>query len=498
MSRHGLRGKVVRGALVKLLGGLPTQLLGLGITLLCFRVLLPEAYGEFQLAAAIYGFSDIFTNPSVGTYLIKNPEAEDATFDVAFTLSAVRAVVLTPLLWLLAPYLTTAFDGQASTTEMLRWLSFGFLIQGWRNLHVIRFHHRLEMGRVVILEAGGPALGNLMSMGLLWWWREPTALIAGNLAGHAINTVNTWWMGPRRAALRFHLAETVRIWRFTRYLLANSLIIFALLNLDDLMVAKLAGGAALGLYAMSYKLVNATVLFVVKPLHEVVLPALALLKHDRRRLTEAALTTLSAFAAISWLICGSIWPQADAVFAVVGGGRGWVGATPIFRAMLPFVLIRGINGAMGSLLLAADRPQWLTAISGSQLALLLPAGWLGFQLYGFLGLTVAITVLNGGAMVALMSCCPRHLEAGAGRLFAVALMPAVAAVAAVAVGYGVRELVSSNLARLFLGVATSIGVGWSVWEAMCALPLGPRLRRVSAFEFRRHVQSGQLSPEQDA
>lgn len=492
MSDEDLRGKVVRGALVKVFGGLPGQLLNLAVTMLCFRLLMPEAYGDFQLAAAIYGFSDILSNPSVGTYLIKNPESEDQSIDVAFTMSAVRALVLTPALWLLSPAITAAFDGHYQTTDMLRILSLGFLIQGLRNLHVIRFHHRLEMGKVVFLDAVGPALGHILSIGLLFWWREPIALVVGNLTGHLINGVNTWWLAPRRARLRFDWVEAMKIWRFTRFLLANSLIIFALLNLDDLMVAKLAGGAALGLYAMSYKMVNSTVLFVIKPLHEIVLPSLARLKNDRSALTDAALTTVSAFAAISWLICASMWPQSDALFKVLGGSRAWEGATPIFRAMLPFVLIRGINGSMGQLLLAADKPELLTTISGTQLLLLVPVGLVGFELGGFLGLTIAITVLNGGAMLALMVVCPRWIDTGAARIFVVAALPAMAAATALLAGYGVRELVDAPTVRLIGGVATSLVVGALAWEAICRLPFSVALRRVSLAEFRQSLRRRRL------
>jgi O-antigen/teichoic acid export membrane protein len=56
------------------------------------------------------------------------------------------------------------------------------------------------------------------------------------------------------------------MWAFTRHLLLNNVILYALKNLDNLVVAKLAGTAALGLYAMSYNLVNTTVMFVIRPL----------------------------------------------------------------------------------------------------------------------------------------------------------------------------------------------------------------------------------------
>jgi len=474
---QSLTTRVVRGALVKLLGGMPVQLIGILTTLLCFRVLTPAAYGSYGLAVAIYGFTDIFTNPSVSSYLIRQHDCSSHAINVAFTISAVRGILLTPFFWLIAPELASLFDGGPEVTGMLRILCLSFLFSGLNNLHVIRFHQELKMGKVLLVESLGAFVGTLTTVAILYFYRTPLGLVLGSAVGAGLNMGLSWFLGPERARFVWDREELKRLWNFTRFLLINSLIIYALLNLDDLIVARLAGVASLGVYAISYNLVNSALLFLVRPLRAIVLPALARLKDNRAQLTVATTSVLSTFSFISWAICSSVWPVAEDLFRVLGHGDKWSEAVPVLRALLPFVLIRGINGSLGPLLLALGKPKLLTMVSGPQLLLMVPLGWLGYSEYGFLGLVLAITLLNGLAMVGLVVISSRYLDVSIPILFATMLLPMAAALLAGGVGTLLSGHFETALAGLLGGLLGALITFALAWELTCRMPLGAISRR---------------------
>ncbi len=472
--------KATRGALITLIGGVPFQLLTAALTLLTARCLTPADYGQYSLAFSIYGVSAMLSNPAFPTYVVRNPRCSDDTIDAAWTLSALRGLLLFSLFWALAPLLSLAFGGDDQVTFLLRILACGFLLNGLRNLHVLRYQHQLRFGLVLVLDGVGTVVGAVASIVLLLLWRDALALAIGTTAGAAANGLMSWIAGPRRARARFDRAEYARMWAFTRHLLLNNVILYALKNLDNLVVAKLAGTAALGLYAMSYNLVNTTVMFVIRPLSNVLLPAMARVADDRERFTRATLSVVSAFAAIAWIITSWGWVYAPELFVVLGGrSTGWESATPIFRALLPFVLVRAINNALSAMVTAAGEPHHLNVVSGAQLALMVPLAVVGFHLYGFIGLSITISVLAAGTMLALMVLARRFIAASSVELLAQTVAPMPAAVGAALAALLATSSFDGAVLRLLVGAAIALPVFAAAWEGTCRLPL-PFLRHASS------------------
>jgi O-antigen/teichoic acid export membrane protein len=487
-----LGSRVVVGAVVKLLGGVPIHALTVLTTLLCFRTLSPGQYGAYSLALAIYGFSDIFTNPSVGTYLVRKKDCSAHTIDVAFTISALRGAVLTPVFWFVSPLLAQWFGGDATVVTMLRIMCLGFFFMGMKNLHVIRYSQELQMGRVLLVDSLGSFIGAALGISLLLIFESPLALVVGSVSRNVFNTVFSWAFSPQKPKWVWDEGELRQLWNFTRFLLLNSLIIYALHNLDDLMVAKLVGVASLGLYSISFGIVNSALMFLIKPLHEIVLPALAKLQDNRVQLTKAMLSIMSTYAFLSWMICSALWLVAEDLFTILGHTEQWSAGAPIFRALLPFVLIRGINGSMGQFMLALGKPRVITYVAGLQLALMIPFGILGLKSFGFIGLVWAITVANGLTLCFQLLISRRYLATRLSVQIATILLPVPSALTSVYASSFTQSWIDVPVMRLGVGVITSLVVFVGLWELVCKLPLGPIGRQSVGQLLERFRERGRL------
>lgn len=471
--------QVARGAVIKLLGGVPVNILALVLTLISARVLVPSEYGVYSLALAIYGLSDILTNPAVATYLIRNPDATDRSIDAAWTLSALRGVLLCAIMFGVAPLLSAAFDGGQQVTLLLRIMSMGFLAQGLKNLHVVRFHQQLDMSRVLLVDSLGTALASILGITLLFLTRNVYSLAIATAAGPWLNALFSL-IFARKPSFSLDVAEWSSIWRFTRFLLLNSLIHYALLNLDDLMIAKLSSKAALGLYTLSYAMVNAVVLFLVRPLGEIMLPALSRLQREPERLADACIGAVSVLAAVSWGVTSLAWIVSSDLFILVSPSKEWSAAAPVFRALLPFVLVRGVNNALGAMVLAAGHPKYLTQVSGAQLLLMIPIGLLGYKNAGYLGLVVAITVLNALSMLALTWITPRLAPVTTLKLLTTIVSPFPAALAAGTTAWLVSEGIQSSLVlRVTCATVAAVAVFTASWELTCRTRAGVLAQAVS-------------------
>lgn len=472
-----LSSKVVRGGVLKLAGAAPVNLLHLAIAVLSVRLLAPEAYGTYGLAMAIYGFADIFSNPAVLRYLIRETEASDLAIDVAWTVSVARGLLMSVALWLLAPVLALAFDGDATLTRMLRILSGSFALFGLRNLHAVRDYHQLRYGKMVALESVGSVLGLSVSVGLLVWTRNPVVLVLGVVGGYAVDVVVWWLLAPRPPHWAFQRGEFGQQWRFTRHLLASNIIIFALLNLDDLAVAHLAGLAAVGQYALSYRLVSAAILVVLRPIRDALFPAIARLRNEPGAFADATFRALQSISTLTWLLATVAWVFTPEIFAAIDGGPQWERAQPIFRALFPFALIRGLNGNLGNILIVAGRPQDVTRAAGLQLLLMLPAMYFGFEAGGTTGIALGLGILCGLTHVVHLVQLSKATELNLWRLTLSVLLPGLPVVPVILLRHQIPALPIAPIWTLCVGSAAAAIIFVGLWELL-ALPFRGQPRAI--------------------
>ncbi len=412
-EQEALQGHVLRGALVQLSTSLPAKVLGIVLTLLSTRLLSPTLYGEYGLAITIYGVSDLLTNPSVFTYFVRTPEASDDALDSAWTVGVVRGAILAVLFWFISPEVASYFEGGERVTLLLQMLSGVFFVVSLKNPYVVKLYHDLEYQRIALLESFGAFFGNICGVVLLWWTQTPAALAMGSLVAYSIGCGLSWFYAEQRPKFRVNWEEVRRIWRFVRFLVLNNVIIYLLLKLDDVFLGKMSGLAMLGFYALSYKVANDSVLYLITTLRRVLLPAFVKVFEDRERLPGVVLKAVGILSGVSWALVGVVAVSAPEIMYYVAPDESWRGAELVLVALMPFVLIRAINGIYGSLLLVAGRPDILSRVAGVQLVGLVPLMWIGFEigervwtglpgLGGVLGVTLAIAVLNELSSLFLM------------------------------------------------------------------------------------------------
>jgi len=406
-----LQSTVVRGALAHLFTSTPAKLLGLALTILAAQILSPGLYGEFNLAVAIYGVSDLLTNPSVFTYFVRTPSASPRALNSAWTFSLVRGVLLTAIFWVLAAPLAALFDGGEGVELLLKILSTTFLIAAIRNPWVVSVYHNLDYRKMALIESVGVFAGNVLAIGLLVLTESPAALAAGVIFNQIFGCAMTWWYASERPKFQLDWKELVTIWTFARFLLINNVVIFLLLQLDDVFVAKVAGLELLGIYSLAFKVANDSVLFLISTLRQVLLPAFVKLVEDPIAFSKASLRAVGTLSAVSWVLASATFAIAPELMLIIAPDPEWRGAEWVLMALMPFVFVRAINGIYGSMLLALGKPGVLSIVSGIQLVGLLPLMWLGYTageaiegtaMGGIIGVTLAIAILNFATNLTLM------------------------------------------------------------------------------------------------
>jgi len=145
-------------------------------------------------------------------------------------------------------------------------------------------------------------------------------------------------------------------------------------HIDLVIVGRMAGAAALGVYQLAYKIPEVLIALPIWVAGTVLFPAFAKLRQQggARDLKQAYLTAMRYGALVT---CPAV--AALVLFAVplvtLAFGAKWLAAVPILRALAIYGLLRSLGSPAGDVIKAVGRPGLLAVLGVIKAAVLVPA-----------------------------------------------------------------------------------------------------------------------------
>ena len=230
------------------------------------RLLAPEMFGVMAVVTIvntiIWMLSDIGLHPSI----VRSERGEEPDFlNTAWTVQIVRGFAL----WLAAAVVALGIwlagrqgwipAGSTYAEPLLPVLILvsvlASIIISFQSTNLFLAYRRLDMGKVVLLEAVVQLVGVVVSIALAWYWRSIWALVAGTIASALAQALLSHIMlpGPRN---RFRwekgaLDELAGLGRAV--MLSSSISVFAM-SIDRILLGGLVGPDQLGLYSIALTL----------------------------------------------------------------------------------------------------------------------------------------------------------------------------------------------------------------------------------------------------
>lgn len=445
-----LARRVAAGAAWMVALRLVTRLLGVASMLVLARLLTPTDFGLVALATTIAALLDIASDFNFDLAIIRDRRAGRPEYDTAWTLALAKGVLLAVLLAGLAGPLARFF-AEPRLAPVLGWLALAAFLQGLGNIGTVDFRRDLEIAREFRFHLYGRLAQLLAGVGFALLWRDWRALVAAILARRVALLVASYTMSAYRP--RPSLARLKALVDFSKWVLANNALSFVRERVDALVVGKLAGPGALGLYAIAQEIADLPTSELAQPIARAAYPGYARIADERGRLANAFLEGLGLVLAICLPASVGIALLADPLVQVLLG-PAWVAAVPLIEALVLYGLMRTVSTLAGPVYLALGRVRIEPALLALYLAMLLPLLTLLVLRMGVLGAVWALSACAAVNLVLNLVILTRLLGLGPGRMVAVVWRTLVAG-ALMATGVAtVTQLVELPGARLAVGVAT--------------------------------------------
>jgi len=328
-------------------------LLLIASTVVVARILTPDDYGVIAMAAPVLAFVLLFQDLGLSAVTIQARTISDEQSNTLFWVTLAASAGVTLLLLAVSP-LVSWFYQDARIGYITAASAAIVIITGAGLQHLALLTRELRFRAVARVVLVGAVLNFLATIGLAFWLRSYWAILFGNVAGAAAQSVAAWtsqnWRPSRRASLR----RTGAMLKFGGALAGFDILNFFSRNMDNILIGRIWGAGPLGLYDRSYSLMMAPIQLIRAPVARVMLPVMTRLvdRPDRYRL--AYLSSLRAVLLLTAPAAAVAIATSNELVPLLLGDR-WNGASPIFFWLALGSLYLPVASSTGVLFISTGR-----------------------------------------------------------------------------------------------------------------------------------------------
>jgi len=379
----------------KIFGGVAWNALGLivdnGLTivvkLILARLLLPEAFGIIGFATVFIGMIGMFSDLGMSAALIQRKEKnlKPVDYDTAFWVGLVWALLLVVILSFIVGPIAASFYNENMLLSIIPVLSINLISGSLITVHIVNITRELDFKKIVLprnlSRIFAAAVAIIMALnGFGVWSLVSQSVISSFLLVFIYSYVSPW--RPKR---RFSKESFRNIFSFGIYTTGTSIFNYLTGNIDYLLIGKLLGAHALGIYTLGYNVTYVVRGQIMNVINSVFFPVYSKLQDD-------LITTKRYYFRVIKYNCIVIYPLMIGIIllaepiVIYGLGTKWIEAIIPMQLMAVAGLVHLLTSSNTVLLRGLGKPKLELIFSIIKtLGVNVPFIVLGVIYYGIIG-----------------------------------------------------------------------------------------------------------------
>lgn len=369
MALPALSDRLIVGAGWLIAAKIAERALSVLSTLLLARLLIPEDFGLVAMAAPVIGVVELLGGLGIDLAILGTRKVDDRTLNAAWTLKVILGTVMAATLVLIAQP-GAALYGEPRLVPILYWFALGIWIQGFENIGLIRFRHRVDMSRDASLLVLKKVVSLVVAVGAAFAGFGYWALVAGTLVSRLAGVAVSFMLTNFRP--RWGLAGASGFFGFSMWLFVANLLYVLNYRTPEFVLGKAFGPEAVAIYALAYEVAAVATGELSAAIARATFPAFAEIAEDRSRLKAAVVKVLASVATISFPAAVGLYATAPTLVPVLLGDR-WMATIDLMGPLALIWALMAVAGQLSYAYLALGKAKLTTAL-GAGYTLLLVAG----------------------------------------------------------------------------------------------------------------------------
>ncbi len=375
--------KVASGVVWNLLAFGFGKLTLLLVTSILARLLTKDEIGVVGAAVVAINYLTIIKDLGLGAALIQKRGDVNEAANTVFTINIILGFLLSLLVIPLAPFVGDYYNAP-QVTSVLRWLGISFAINAFGAVHVVWLLRDLDYRRKALPEMGNSLVKAVVSIWMALAGFGVWSLVAGQIAGAVASVILVWILLPWRPRLSIDRGIAASLFKFSSSIVGSDVLTVFIDNVDYLIVGRLFGLAALGVYTFAYRLPELLVIGNLWILGTIAFPAFASIQDKPDEMRRGFLGSVRLVELIVTPIALGLIVAADPLVRVVFG-QEWLDIIPILRVLAAYAWIYSIGFHVGGIYKAVGRPDILLKLSIFSIVIIVPSLLIGAHFFGVIG-----------------------------------------------------------------------------------------------------------------
>jgi PST family polysaccharide transporter len=487
-----LKQRVVRGGIARLFGQVANLALRLGFTAVMARLLHPEDFGLVAMVVAVTGIYDLFTSAGLSLATIQRASITEEQISTLFWINLIVGSVLCLLCVATAPLLVGFYH-----EPRLFWVTVvmgaGFLLNATGIQHSALMQRELRYVDLTMTELASLLVGYSFGIGLAAYGFGYWALVGSTVLIPAVSSALMWIFSAWVPSLPRRRSDIRSLLGYGGTITLNNLIVYVAYNFDKLLIGRVWGASALGLYGTAYQLANVPTRNLTGAVGGIAFSALSRLQGEPIRLKSYFLKGCSLLVSVTAPITIFSALFADDIVFVVLGPK-WADAATIFRLLAPTILVFSVINPTGWLLQSTGlhrRSLWIALVIAP---LVIGAYLIGLP-YGPRGVAFGFSAAMTLWVVPHVMWCLHNTTISPSELLLATARPFLASTVAAVLAFGAADLWFNDLQFALLRLALAGVVMAGAYFAILLYVMGEKAFYLNLLSGLKSSSRDNQSPE---
>ncbi len=285
MAEESLKKKTVKGVAWTSLDQAATLGFGFVIGVILARILSPSDYGLLAMIAIFNAIAFAFINSGFGNALIRKPHLTEDDNSTAFYFNVVAGVVMTGVIWLIAPWVAIFYD-KPILTQLLRVEGLLLIISSFTIVQGAQLTRALNFKAKMIINVSSQVVGGIVAIFVAYHGFGVWSLVILHIASSIVRLILLWVISSWRPHGHWNKSSFRYLWGYGSKLLASGILDTIYSNIYPIIIGKFYSAADLGQYIRARGYADLPSQGLTNVLQQVTFPVLSQIQEDDERLAN--------------------------------------------------------------------------------------------------------------------------------------------------------------------------------------------------------------------